>query len=79
MLVQKTVYFRKEDVELWENVSNKAQFLHDALTGIPPKNVIRTPRDAQKAVGPIKGKPTKKLCAHGNPKGSCLQKGCYAK
>lgn len=32
MLKQKTVYFREEDIPLWENVLNKAQFLHDALT-----------------------------------------------
>lgn len=31
MLRQKTVYFREEDLPLWEKIGNKAQFLHDAL------------------------------------------------
>src|SRR5437868_6830203 len=43
MLKQKTVYFREEDLPLWKNVSNKAQFLHDALTTgmtvVPPRDV----------------------------------------
>jgi hypothetical protein len=45
MLKQKTVYFREEDLPLWENVSNKAQWLHDALTTglatIPPRDIPR--------------------------------------
>lgn len=32
MLKQKTVYFREEDLPLWEDIENKAQFLHDALS-----------------------------------------------
>lgn len=32
-LIQKTVYIREEDIEAWSRVPNKAQFLHDALTG----------------------------------------------
>lgn len=31
MLKQKTVYFREEDLELWDKIENKAQFLHLAL------------------------------------------------
>ncbi len=31
MLKQKTVYFREEDLPLWEAIENKAQFLHGAL------------------------------------------------
>lgn len=41
-LIQKTVYIREEDLEAWENVPNKAAFLHDALnigmTTIPAKS-----------------------------------------
>lgn len=43
MLKQKTVYFREEDLPLWNNVSNKAQWLHDGLTtalvSIPPRDI----------------------------------------
>lgn len=35
VLIQKTVYFREEDVELWEAVKNKAEFLHNALAAKP--------------------------------------------
>lgn len=46
MLIQKTVYFREEDIEAWENVQNKAQWLHDALTTgivtIPAKSLDKT-------------------------------------
>jgi len=31
MLIQKTVYIREEDIELWNKVSNKAEWIHDHL------------------------------------------------
>jgi hypothetical protein len=31
LLKQKTVYFREEDLPLWEQVSNKAEWLHQHL------------------------------------------------
>jgi hypothetical protein len=40
-LIQRTVYFYASDIEAWNNVENKARWLHEALnTGlatIPPK------------------------------------------
>lgn len=35
MLKQKTVYFREEDLDKWEAISNKAEFLHNALNQPP--------------------------------------------
>lgn len=31
MLKQKTVYFREEDLPLWEKIPNKAEWLHEHL------------------------------------------------
>lgn len=38
MLKQKTVYFREEDLPLWEKISNKAEFLHRVLNPIIEPN-----------------------------------------
>lgn len=32
MLKQKTVYFREEDLPLWEKIPNKAEWLHQKLS-----------------------------------------------
>lgn len=41
-LIQKTVYIREEDLDAWNNVSNKAAFLHDALN---PGQFVAGPLD----------------------------------
>lgn len=44
MLKQKTVYFREEDLEAWEKVHNKAEFLHNALN-VRDAYVALTPKE----------------------------------
>lgn len=39
MLKQKTVYFREEDLPLWEAIKNKAEWLHNALN--PSKHLAQ--------------------------------------
>lgn len=61
MLKQKTVYFREEDLPLWEKISNKAEFLHRVLNpiiepdeklryGTAEKIIIKTPKQAEEAI-----------------------------
>jgi hypothetical protein len=57
-LVQRTVYFRPEDVELWNAIDNKAQWLHERLKadvyGTPSifkKSATKSPRKYKKYDG----------------------------
>ncbi len=76
MLKQKTVYFREEDLELWEAVENKAEFLHNALKAEPIVRVMA----GEKVRVFAKVNPKYPVCkVHGTPldsRGKCLQKGC---
>lgn len=59
MLKQKTVYFREEDLELWEKIPNKAQWLHDALNpggtyDLTPKTVAVVSPSTKKALLKLK-------------------------
>ena len=82
---QVTVYIRQEDLEKWQQIQKKSEFLHEALsTGLrawkqvenvgdlPPR--IKTKQDAEKAVKPETV--TKGLCEHGQLKGQCLVPKC---
>jgi hypothetical protein len=39
-LVQKTVYFYKSDIGIWEQVGKKTQFLHNALNPQEVSNAV---------------------------------------
>lgn len=82
---QVTVYVKKEDMERWKAVPDKADFIRRALhleyqpfpkfdgkkfEQQPPRNFI-TKTDLNE---PIKCASVR-YCKHGNPKGSCLHKG----
>jgi hypothetical protein len=71
MLKQKTVYFREEDLPLWEAIENKAQWLHDGLTTgivtIPPRNTYIYAPDKARPPDPETGYPCcqkAKPCKH---------------
>jgi len=81
-MIQITAYLRDEqDLVRWKALANKSQFLHDALMvqdGLyktPKIGVIKTPKDAEKAVSLI-GKGIKKTCKHGKYPGLCKVQGC---
>lgn len=67
MLIQKTVYFREEDVTAWDAISNKAEWLHAHLntnvvtidlTGVPKQGMPDLVGDYDVEVG--------ELCTHIN-------------
>ena len=89
-LVQRTVYFRPEDIELWNAIDNKAQWLHEQLNKNNTSYITKfDPIDVDK----IKPKTTGKLvnndiiatllygkCGHLlDDRGKCLTKGCKGK
>lgn len=39
MLIQKTVYIREEDIELWNKLSNKAAWIHDCLSNLETREL----------------------------------------
>ena len=88
-LVQRTVYFRPEDIELWNAIDNKAQWLHERLKadvyGTPSifkeSPTKDTSPSAKMLVGSLRdfNKPTGK-CGHTlDSRGKCLTKGCKGK
>lgn len=80
-LIQKTVYFREEDVAAWEAIDNKAEWLHQHLQPFVGTDPILVPPVAKKIPKESTGKD---FCpeGHSSPRqnGKCMVKGCkYAK
>lgn len=84
-LVQRTVYFRPEDIELWNAIDNKAQWLHERLQA----NVYGTPTILKESLTAKTPKPLSRSgmfekptgkCGHTlDSRGKCLTKGCKGK
>lgn len=55
MLKQKTVYFREEDLPLWEAIENKAEWLHAKLTGLPEGTRVASPEKAKEMAKNYRG------------------------
>lgn len=72
------IWIRKDDMSAWEAIEDKPQFLHTVLKGdsiLVPRNIIKTPQDALKAVTALKPVSTsKKFCVHGHLLGECTHK-----
>lgn len=73
MLKQKTVYFREEDLEAWEQIENKAEWLHENLVG---KTAYQAEKDKEITVDEVK----LGTCKNGHPlspgRDKCMGKGC---
>lgn len=78
---QVTVYIRKEDLEKWEAVEKKAEFIHLSLNQKPINSLVERAVDLGVAIEKHTSKKVVKkhaeaLCEHFQVKGYCLQKGC---
>lgn len=77
-LVQRTVYFRPEDIELWNAIDNKAQWLHEKLNK-NKTNYIAKP-DTKLVNNDIIATLLYGKCGHLlDDRGKCLTKGCKGK
>lgn len=72
---QKTFYLRNEDLALWRALSDKSQFIHDALNNFREKSKAPIKPPIIKQEYPSIHQQAKGLCKHGWPKGLC-KKGC---
>ena len=74
-MIQKTVYFRtQEDLDKFNAIKNKAEWLHEHLKR-EPVFVMQQDKFMQFSKARQTGSQSM-LCGHFQPKGKCLVKGC---